>query len=199
MSTLFPRTISYKHRTAELVNGVWEFSETDGTFTGSVQPLTGKELQFLPEGRRDIGLMKVYSNTPLSVSVEGSNIPGDVVIWAGRKWEIIRELVFANDLINHYKYIAALFNDGDENDEETTEGEDTATARNAYTGNADGPDRHEREDRRRTLERPLQVGHCSASKKGEGGKKPSGHGERQGNVYLYQLRRELEPRGLQCI
>ena len=130
MSTLFLRTISYKHRTAELVNGVWEFSETDGTFTGSVQPLTGKELQFLPEGRRDIGLMKVYSNTPLSVSVEGSNTPGDVVIWAGRKWEIIRELVFANDLINHYKYIAALFNDGDdeedqeENDEETTEGED---------------------------------------------------------------------------
>lgn len=127
MSTLFPRTINYKHRTAELVNGVWEFSETDGTFTGSVQPLTGKELQFLPEGRRDIGLMKVYSNTPLSVSVEGSNTPGDVVIWAGRKWEIIRELVFANDLINHYKYIAALFNDGDEdeeNDEETTEGED---------------------------------------------------------------------------
>ena len=127
MSTLFPRTINYKHRTAELVNGVWEFSETDGTFTGSVQPLTGKELQFLPEGRRDIGLMKVYSNTPLSVSVEGSNTPGDVVIWSGRKWEIIRELVFANDLINHYKYIAALFNDGDEdeeNDEETTEGED---------------------------------------------------------------------------
>lgn len=122
MSTLFQRTIGYKHRTAELVNGVWEFSETDGTFTGSVQPLTGKELQFLPEGRRDIGLMKVYSNTPLYVSVEGSNTPGDVVIWAGRKWEIIRELVFANDLINHYKYIAALFNDGD--DEETTEGED---------------------------------------------------------------------------
>ena len=114
MSTLFPRTISYKHRTAELVNGVWEFSETDGTFTGSVQPLTGKELQFLPEGRRDIGLMKVYSNTPLSVSVEGSNTPGDVVIWSGRKWEIIRELVFANDVINHYKYIAALFNDGDD-------------------------------------------------------------------------------------
>lgn len=122
MSTLFQRTIGYKHRTADLVNGVWEFSETDGTFTGSVQPLTGKELQFLPEGRRDIGLMKVYSNTPLYVSVEGSNTPGDVVIWAGRKWEIIRELVFANDLINHYKYIAALFNDGD--DEETTEGED---------------------------------------------------------------------------
>jgi hypothetical protein len=132
MSTLFPRTIGYKHRTAELVNGVWEFSETDGTFSGSVQPLTGKELQFLPEGRRDIGLMKVYSNTPLSVSVEGSNTPGDIVIWAGRKWEIIRELVFANDIINHYKYIAALFNDGDEEEEEepeedgeeTTEGED---------------------------------------------------------------------------
>lgn len=117
MSTLFPRTIGMIHRTAELVNGRWNTSETEGTFVGSVQPLNGKDLQFLPEGRRDIGMVKVYSNTPLAVSAEGSNTPGDIVLWAGKKWEVIRELVFANDLINHFKYIAALFNDGDEEDE----------------------------------------------------------------------------------
>jgi hypothetical protein len=62
-------------------------------------------------------MVKVYSNTALAVSTEGSNTPGDLVIWAGKKWEVIRELVYANDLINHFKYIAALFHDGDEEDE----------------------------------------------------------------------------------
>lgn len=123
MSTLFPRTIGMVHRTAELVNGRWSFSEAEGTFVGSVQPVNGKDLQFLPEGRRDIGMVKVYSNTALAVSAEGSNTPGDLVIWAGKKWEVIRELVFANDLINHFKYLAALFNEGDEeNDDDDEEG-----------------------------------------------------------------------------
>lgn len=117
MSTLFPRTIGMVHRTAELVNGRWITSEAEGTFVGSVQPVNGKDLQFLPEGRRDIGMVKVYSNTTLAVSAEGSNTPGDLVIWAGKKWEVIRELVFANDLINHFKYLAALFNEGDEEDD----------------------------------------------------------------------------------
>ena len=122
MSTLFPRTISMIHRTAELVNGRWTTSEAEGSFVGSVQPVSGKDLQFLPEGRRDIGMVKVYSNTALAVSVEGSNTPGDIVLWAGKKWEVIRELVYANDIINHFKYIAALFNEGEEEEEEEQEG-----------------------------------------------------------------------------
>lgn len=121
MSTLFPRTIGMIHRTAELVNGRWKTSEADGSFVGSVQPVNGKDLQFLPEGRRDIGMVKVYSNTALAVSAEGSNTPGDIVLWAGKKWEVIRELVYANDIINHFKYIAALFN---EDDEEEVDGEE---------------------------------------------------------------------------
>lgn len=121
MSTLFPRTINMIHRTAELVNGRWNTSEAEGSFVGSVQPVNGKDLQFLPEGRRDIGMVKVYSNTALAVSAEGSNTPGDIVLWAGKKWEVIRELVFANDLINHFKYLAALFNEGDEEEDDDDE------------------------------------------------------------------------------
>lgn len=107
MSTLFPKTITYVQRTATLSDGVWSETETSSTFVGSVQPVSGKDTQFLPEGRRDTGLVKVYSNTALSVSIEGENKPGDIVIWCGKKWEIIQELSYQNDLINHYKYLAA--------------------------------------------------------------------------------------------
>lgn len=108
MSTLFHRTIQAEHRTGSYVRGDWVVAAVENfTFTGSVQPLTGKETEFLPENRRDTGLVKIYSNTPLEVSLEGSNTAGDVVIWAGKRWEVVQELVYANGLVEHYKYIAA--------------------------------------------------------------------------------------------
>ena len=108
MSTLFPRTIQAEHRTGSFVRGDWGVTTVENfTFTGSVQPLTGKETEFLPENRRDTGLVKIYSNAPLAVSLEGSNTAGDVVIWAGKRWEVVQELVYANGLVEHYKYIAA--------------------------------------------------------------------------------------------
>ena len=107
MSTLFPRTISILRRVGSRVNGRWTTSEeTSMNVTGSVQPVSGKDTQFLPEGRRDVGTVKVYCNERLNVSVEGSENSGDVVIWRGKKWEVFQELDFANDIINHYKYLA---------------------------------------------------------------------------------------------
>ena len=50
--------------------------------------------------------MKVYSNTPLAVSVEGGDTPGDIVVWQGRQWEVVAELPYQNGLIPHYKYLA---------------------------------------------------------------------------------------------
>ena len=87
MSTLFPRTIQAEHRTGSYSRGDWVVSTVENfTFTGSVQPLTGKETEILPENRRDTGLVKIYSNTTLAVSLEGSTTAGDVVIWAGKRW-----------------------------------------------------------------------------------------------------------------
>ena len=106
MSTLFPRTISILRRVGSRVNGRWTFEETSMNVTGSVQPVSGKDTQFLPEGRRDVGTVKVYCNERLNVSVEGSENSGDVVIWRGKTWEVFQELDFANDIINHYKYLA---------------------------------------------------------------------------------------------
>lgn len=107
MSTLFPHTIVVRHRTGERVRGVWTPGPTTSdTFVGSVQPVKGKDLELLPIGRRDTGAVKVYSNTPLAVSVEGGTTPGDVVVWQGRAWEIIAALPYQNGVINHYKYLA---------------------------------------------------------------------------------------------
>jgi hypothetical protein len=106
MSTLFPKTISYKAVTGSYVSGIWVKSEATGTFEGSVQPVTGKDLETLPTGRGDRGIVKVYSGTQLNVSRADTDNSGDIVIWEGKEWEIIQELPYQNDLIEHYKYFA---------------------------------------------------------------------------------------------
>lgn len=106
MSTLLPRkTINYRQVTFTRVKGVAQKVETPSTFIGSVQPITGKDVELLPAGREDKGDVKVYSDTPLNVGTEGSDKSGDVVEWQGKKWEIVQGMDFQN-LINYYKYRA---------------------------------------------------------------------------------------------
>lgn len=106
MSTLFPRLQNYLSRTGTRVNGKWASVETPATFIGSIQPASGKDVALLPEGRRDKGSVKIYSNEPLKVSLEGSNTSGDIVLWQERRWEIITAIPNQNSLIPHYKYLA---------------------------------------------------------------------------------------------
>ena len=106
MSTLFPHAIQVISRTGSRTNGRWSETSETRTVTGSVQPVSGKETQFLPESRRDSGVVKIYCNEKLNVSEQGGSAPGDIVVWRGRKWEVFQELDFANGLINHYKYLA---------------------------------------------------------------------------------------------
>lgn len=104
---LFPKSIPYQARTGSYVLGVWtNTTPTDGTLMGSVQPMTGKEVEALGIGRLDIGHVKVYSDIRLNTSEEGSSTPGDVVISDGKRWEVIKELPYGNGLINHFKYVA---------------------------------------------------------------------------------------------
>lgn len=108
MSTLFPHNIQVERSGGSYSGGRWVPGLSQlVAIVGSVQPVTGKDTEFLPENRRDTGLVKVYSNEPLQVSIEGGDSRGDVVIWAGKRWEVVQELVFANGLIDHYKYLAA--------------------------------------------------------------------------------------------
>ena len=109
MSTLFPTTITYEtHGIGKRVNGIYEPGKTTtSTFAGSVQPMSGKEIESLSVGRQDTGKVKIYSNIQLAVSTQGETTiePGAVVLWDGKKWEVIQEFGYFNGLIPHYKYI----------------------------------------------------------------------------------------------
>ncbi len=111
MSTLFPKTISYKQVTGTFVKGIWTKSENASTFQGSVQPVTGKDMELVTVGREDRGKVKIYSGTKLNVATAGKNNSGDIVIWQDKEWEIIQAMDFQNDLINHYKFIAEFRKD----------------------------------------------------------------------------------------
>lgn len=125
MSTLFPHNIQVERHPGSYSRGRWVPGSSQlVAIVGSVQPVTGKDTEFLPENRRDTGLVKVYSNEPLEVSHEGGTSRGDVVIWAGKRWEVVQELVYANGLIDHYKYLAAYIGPQEQEpqDTETPEG-----------------------------------------------------------------------------
>jgi hypothetical protein len=107
MSTLFPTLHNYLRVSGTRVSGVWTPTTVAATFLGSVQPAVGKDTDLVPEGRRDKGSVKVYSNTPLNVSLEGSDSSGDIIIWQGRKWEVVTALPNQNGLIPHFKYMAS--------------------------------------------------------------------------------------------
>ena len=104
--TLFPKTITYQTQPFTLVKGVATLgTPVVSTFQGSVQPMSGKEINSLPVGREDTGKVKIYSDTILPVSVKDGDDSGAIVIWQSQKWEVIFELKYQNNLINHYKYI----------------------------------------------------------------------------------------------
>lgn len=107
MATLFPKTITYR-RYSVTDDGYGRFTKayTTATFQGSVQPMTGKEVESLEVGRRDLGKRKIYSSEKLKVAVEATAFSGDVVEWQDDLYEIIQEMTFQNDLIGHYKYVA---------------------------------------------------------------------------------------------
>ena len=68
MSTLFPHTIAVVQRAGSRTNGRWTETTANRNITGSVQPVSGKDTQFLPENRRDAGVVKIYCNEKLNVS-----------------------------------------------------------------------------------------------------------------------------------
>lgn len=105
--TMFRKPYYYRRVTGSYVEGRWVSSEVRSLLHGSVQPLNGRELQFLDIARRDTGNVKVYSDIELHVSTEGSVNKGDVVEKDGKLWEVTNLLGYSSGIISHYKYVAA--------------------------------------------------------------------------------------------
>lgn len=73
------------------------------TIQASVQPLTGKEVLSLPEGRREKDAFTLYTDTSL-VSLQDTQNPDRVVI-SGKEYEVVKKESWQNNVINHYKYL----------------------------------------------------------------------------------------------
>lgn len=107
--TLFNNTISVVRTQGTFIDGIWqECFSVDETVSGSVQVVSGEEFTRLPEGRKQFGVVKIYTDSDLKASELSDDSTGDVILFDGRKWEIYARLPYANGLISHNKYLASL-------------------------------------------------------------------------------------------
>jgi hypothetical protein len=107
--SLFNNTITARRYTFGVVNGiVVEDQPVEFTFLGTVQPVSGKDIMYLPAGRRDTGVVKIYTADELQISSEAQNLAGDRILFANREYEVFQILPNQNGLLSHNKYFASL-------------------------------------------------------------------------------------------
>jgi hypothetical protein len=82
---------------------------TQSTFSGNVQPATGRDLQEAPEGNWSTGAVKVYSNIELKVKKSGQS--GTYIKFENDWYELAAKLPYVSAgpfiALKHYKYLAA--------------------------------------------------------------------------------------------
>ena len=93
------------------VNGRWvEGSTTNSTITASIQPVTGEDMEELPEARRESEAYKMYTSTEIKTIQEaGSDQNADRVLFFGKEFEVHQVNPWQNNSnfknVNHYKYL----------------------------------------------------------------------------------------------
>lgn len=104
--TILRSTFTIKRLTpGAYVNGFWvEGSSSTFNILATVQPVSGLEMQSLPEGRRESQAVKIYTSTQLR-TIEDSKNP-DILLAFGYEFEIATVEPWQSNLINHYKCIA---------------------------------------------------------------------------------------------
>lgn len=89
----------------EYVNGVW----VDGKpitlwIHASVQSLTAKQMQSLPEGRRQMQSFTLFASIPLRTAEQNGN-QADIVIIDGDQYEVVAVEHWNNGILPHYKIV----------------------------------------------------------------------------------------------
>lgn len=105
--TLFPKPFTVRRTTRTLVRGVWtDGTPADSIHYGSIQPLSGKDMEMFPPASRTTGRIWVYTDSQLNTRTEGSATPADLVLFKGATYEVIPWQAWDNGLIPHNKYLA---------------------------------------------------------------------------------------------
>lgn len=87
---------------------------TDSTFSGSWQPLDGREIAMLPEGERASDRAKVFTATLLRTTDQRTGTPADLVSQDGSAWFKVLEVrpYSANAPLPHYRVELARVQEG---------------------------------------------------------------------------------------
>lgn len=106
--SLFRYPQTYYSNTGGYVRGEWVTGYSGPlSFSGTIQPDTGKDLFPKETGQDDVGRVKVVSTTKLKASEETMGV-GDLVVYGGRHYELVKELPYLNRIIPHYSYVGEL-------------------------------------------------------------------------------------------
>ena len=106
MSLFKTKSITVKTPSGTFTNGKWvagSFSNTR-TIKCTIQPVKGRELETLPEGRREIETYKMYCSEKLNTVTDNSNNP-DIVTYNSGDYEIFIRYDWQNNILNNYKYL----------------------------------------------------------------------------------------------
>jgi len=80
-------------------------------FEASLQPLAGDELETLPEGLREKGAYRLYTDFALRAENQQAETIGDKVTLFGKEYLVVFVEPWQNNVIPHYKAIVSEADD----------------------------------------------------------------------------------------
>lgn len=98
---------AYRLSSGRYVNGRWEEGARNQiSVTASVQPANDKDMQSLPEGRREASTFAIFTSMELLGPSEDGKTNPDILILFGDEYEVVSVERWQNSVINHYKALA---------------------------------------------------------------------------------------------
>ena len=110
----FNQTVTgLRYAPGTFVKGRWiNGASTPIEFQASVQPYNmtphGRELDPLPEGRKELEMYSLYTTFALQIAIQDSSIQSDEVTLFGKSFEVIKVENWQNKVIPHYKAVVSL-------------------------------------------------------------------------------------------
>jgi hypothetical protein len=107
MRARFRKSVTVSRQAAgAFVNGVWvPGAVSTVTIQASVQPASAEDMQRLPEGRRQAGAVKLYTNDALLT--EKDDQKADRITIGQGEYEVATADVWDNGIIPHNMYMCA--------------------------------------------------------------------------------------------
>lgn len=104
-----------RYEAGEYVKGRWVAggTYTETSIIASIQPVTGKERELLPEGERTKEVIRIYTKYGLRQAIEQQNVKGDQISYKGRVYEVrmVETWDFDWNDMAHFKAIAVMVED----------------------------------------------------------------------------------------